>query len=69
VIKKFPIKERGSFTLTGAISNLFNHATFNNPLNNISVAGAGAFTSTVGVFSSNERGAYRQMTIKGRFDF
>lgn len=69
VIKKFPIKERLTFTLTGAISNLFNHATFNNPLNNISVAGAGSFTSTVGVFSSNERGAYRQMTLKGRFDF
>jgi hypothetical protein len=69
LIKKFPIRERLSFTLTAAISNLFNHATFNNPLNNISVAGTGAFTSTVGVFSSNERGAFRQMTLKGRFDF
>ncbi len=35
---------------------------------NISVAGTGAFASTVGVFSSNERGAFRQMTLKGRFD-
>ncbi len=69
LIKKFPIKERLSFTFTAAISNLFNHATFNNPLNNISVAGTGAFSSTVGVFSSNERGAFRQMTLKGRFDF
>jgi hypothetical protein len=69
LIKKFPIKDRLTFTLTGAVSNLFNHATFNNPLSNISVAGAGSFTSTVGVFSSNERGAYRQMTLKGRFDF
>jgi hypothetical protein len=69
LIRKFPIKERLSFTLTAAISNIFNHATFNNPLSNISVAGAGAFTSTVGVFSSNERGAYRQMALKGRFDF
>jgi hypothetical protein len=69
LIKKFAIFDRLSFTLTGAISNLFNRATFNNPPANISVAGVGAFTSTVGVFSSNERGAYRQMTLKGRFDF
>lgn len=69
LIKKFPIKDRLTFTLTGAISNLFNRATFTTPRNNISVAGAGAFTGTVGVFSSNERAGERQMTLKGRFDF
>jgi hypothetical protein len=69
LIRKFTILDRLSFTLTAAISNLFNHATFNDPPANISVASVGAFTSTAGVFSSNERGAYRQMTLKGRFDF
>jgi hypothetical protein len=69
VIKRFPIFERLSFTLTAAVSNLFNRPTFTTPRNNISVAGAGAFTGTVGVFSSNERAGSRQMTLKGRFDW
>jgi hypothetical protein len=69
IAKRFMITEKLSFTMTGAISNLFNHPTFTSPRNNISAAGAGAFTSTVGVFSSNERGGPRQITFKGRFEF
>ncbi len=67
--KTFHISERVTYTFTAAVSNLFNHSTFNAPLSNISVAGVGAFTSTVGVFGSNERAGPRQIALKGRFEF
>jgi len=38
-------------------------------LSNISVAGTGAFTATVGVFNSSEKADPRQVTIKGRIEF
>jgi hypothetical protein len=69
VAKRFRITERLSYTFTAAVSNVFNHPAFNAPLANISVAGVGSFTSTVGVFQSNERAGARQMTVKGRFEF
>jgi hypothetical protein len=69
VAKRFRITERVSYTFTAAVSNVFNHPAFNAPLANISVAGVGSFTSTVGVFQSNERAGARQMTVKGRFEF
>lgn len=69
IAKRFRIRERLSYTFTAAVSNVFNHPAFNAPLANISVAGVGAFTSTVGVFQSNERAGARQMTLKGRFEF
>ena len=69
VAKRFRITERLSYTFTAAVSNVFNHPAFNAPLANISVAGVGSFTSTVGVFQSNERAGVRQMTLKGRFEF
>jgi hypothetical protein len=67
--KKFRITERLTYTLTMAVSNLFNHPTFTPPLSNISVAGTGAFTTVVGEFSNTERGMPRQVTFKGRFEF
>jgi len=69
VVKKFRISEKVSYTLTAAVSNLFNHPTFTAPLGNISVPGTGAFTSVVGVFSSPEKGEPRQVTFKGRIEF
>ncbi len=67
--KKFRISERITYTVTMAVSNLFNHPSFTPPLSNISVAGAGAFTTVVGEFSNVERGMPRQVTFKGRIDF
>jgi hypothetical protein len=69
IAKTFRITERLSYTFTAAASNIFNHSTFNTPLSNISAAGVGAFTSTVGVFGSNERAGPRQIALKGRFEF
>jgi hypothetical protein len=69
IAKSFRITERVTYTFTAAISNLFNHPTFNTPLANISAAGTGSFTSTVGVFGSNERAGPRQIALKARFEF
>jgi len=69
LVKRFRITERLSYTFTAAVSNVFNHSAFNAPLSNISAAGVGAFTSTVGVFQSNERAGPRQIALKGRFEF
>ncbi len=69
VAKKVRITEKLTYTLTMAVSNLFNHPFFTAPLNNISVAGTGAFTAVVGVFNSSEKAGPRQVTFKGRFEF
>jgi hypothetical protein len=69
VAKKVRITEKVTYTLTMAVSNLFNHPFFTAPLNNISVAGTGAFTAVVGVFNSSEKAGPRQVTFKGRFEF
>lgn len=69
IAKRFRVTEKLSYTFTAAVSNVFNHPAFNAPPANISVAGVGSFTSTVGVFQSNERAGARQMTLKGRFEF
>ncbi len=69
IAKSFRLTEKLSYTFTAAVSNLFNHPTFTSPLSNISASGVGAFTSTVGVFTSNERAGPRQITFKGRFEF
>jgi hypothetical protein len=69
VAKKFRLTERLTYTLTMAVSNLLNHPYFTAPLSNISVAGAGAFTATVGVFNSSEKADPRQVTFKARFEF
>ena len=69
IAKTFRITQKLSYTFTAAASNIFNHSTFNTPVSNISTAGVGAFTSTVGVFGSNERAGPRQIALKGRFEF
>ena len=64
IAKRFRIGERLSYTMTAAASNLFNHPTFTAPGGNISTASVGAFTSTVGVFSSNERAGPAKSRLK-----
>lgn len=67
--KRFQITERVSYTLTGAISNLFNHPQFYGVQTNISTAGFGTYTSTFGLQTSNESAAQRQITFQGRIEF
>ena len=66
--KTFRITERFRTTLTGAFSNLFNHPHFNNPLNNISTANPGMFTSTVANYNP-EKQSYRQLDVKLRIEW
>jgi hypothetical protein len=66
--KKFRITERFSTTFTGAVSNLFNHPHFNNPLNNISTPGTGRFTSVVADYNP-EKQTSRHIMIKLRIEW
>ena len=68
IAKKFPITERFSATYTGAISNLFNHPHFNNPLSNISTPGTGRFTSVVADFNP-EKQTSRHIMMKLRIEW
>jgi hypothetical protein len=73
IVKEFPITERIHFTFTSAISNIFNHPYFYPPGGNISPSSGGNILASafgqVGVFSSLERAAPRQITFKGGFTF
>jgi hypothetical protein len=68
VAKTFPFTERWKMTLTGEISNLFNHPHFNNPNNNISNANPGQFTSIIPNYNP-EKQSYRQVAVKLRIEF
>jgi Carboxypeptidase regulatory-like domain len=68
VAKAFPFTERWKMTLTGEISNLFNHQHFNNPNNNISNADPGKFTSIIPNYNP-EKQSYRQVAVKLRLEF
>lgn len=71
MIRVVPITERIHFTLTSTVSNIFNHPYFYPPSGNIA-SGSGGETlafGQVGVFSSLERAAPRQITFKGGFTF
>jgi hypothetical protein len=68
VAKTFPFTERWKMTLTGEISNLFNHPHFNNPNNNISNPNPGQFTSIVPNYNP-EKQSYRQVAVKLRIEF
>jgi carboxypeptidase family protein len=68
VAKTFPFTEQWKMTLTGEISNLFNHQHFNNPNNNISNANPGQFTSTIPNYNP-EKQSYRQVALKLRIEF
>jgi hypothetical protein len=66
--KKFALTERFSTTFTGAISNLFNHPHFNNPINNISVPDTGRFTSVVADYNP-EKQTSRHVSLKLRLEW
>jgi len=68
VAKTFALTERLKFTMTGSISNLFNHPHFNTPLNNISNPDPGKFTSTVPYYNPEKQG-FRQSLVKLRLEF
>jgi hypothetical protein len=66
--KKFALTERLSTTFTGAISNLFNHPHFNNPLSNISNPNPGRFTSVVADYNP-EKQTSRHVSLKLRVEW
>jgi Carboxypeptidase regulatory-like domain/TonB dependent receptor-like, beta-barrel len=68
VAKAFPFTERWKMTLTGEISNLFNHPHFNNPNTNISNPNPGQFTSIIPNYNP-EKQSYRQVAVKLRLEF
>src|SRR5262245_1682197 len=75
VAKSFPFTERWQMTLTGQISNLFNHPHFDGILNNnagiqrnISNPDIGKYTAIVPNFNP-EKQSYRQVAVKLRIEF
>jgi hypothetical protein len=66
--KAFPLTERVKFSLTGAASNVFNHAHFNTLSTTLSAATAGQYTSVLPDYVGSRSGR-RMMTIKARIDF
>jgi hypothetical protein len=75
VAKSFPLTERFKMTLTGEISNLFNHPHFDTTLNNnsgiqrnISNPDPGKYTAIVPNFNP-EKQSYRQVAVKLRIEF
>jgi hypothetical protein len=75
VAKSFPLTERFKMTLTGEISNLFNHPHFDTTLNNnsgiqrnISNPDPGKYTVIVPNFNP-EKQSYRQVAVKMRIEF
>jgi len=68
VVRTFEITERFRSVFTFSASDIFNHAGFNDPNNNISAPNPGQFTSVWGNFSALKQGS-RQVGIKIRFEF
>jgi len=62
------ITERFRSVFTFSASDIFNHAGFNDPNNNISAPNPGQFTFGWGNFSALKQGS-RQVGIKIRFEF
>jgi len=59
----------GDFDFMGLISNVFNHANFLFPANNISVpGGVGVIGETYGLYSG-ERAGQRMVEVRGRIEF
>ena len=65
VVKTYPVTQRVHFTFTAAVSNLFNHPTFYGVQSNFENPQFGKFTSTVGLQTTNESAAQRQITFAG----
>jgi len=68
IAKTFPIFEHLRFTLTGQISNLFNHPHFNNPNTTINNPNPGLFTSEIPQYNPERQGA-RQIGLKLRLEW
>ena len=66
--KRFRLTERIGFTLTSAISDLFNHPHFQNPQNNISNPNPGKFTALVPDYNP-EKQAGRHISVKLRIEW
>ncbi|MBI3697977.1 MAG: TonB-dependent receptor [Acidobacteria bacterium] len=68
VAKTFAITERFKTTFTAAISNLFNHPHFNNPLSNITNPNPGQFTSIIPDYNP-EKQSNRHIAMKLRVEW
>jgi len=68
VAKKFVITERLKLTLTGAFSNLLNHAHFTGLNNNIMNASPGFMTATRPNYEP-EKTSFRQIDLKARIEW
>ena len=66
--KTFNIWEQLRFTMTGQISNMFNHPHFNNPNPSINNPNPGMFTSEIAQFNPERQGA-RQIGLKLRLEW
>jgi len=68
IAKTFAIFERLRMTMTGQISNLFNHPHFNNPNTTINNPNPGLFTSEIPQYNPERQGA-RQIGMKIRIEW
>lgn len=69
LIKDTPISDRVHFTFSTMISNMFNHPYLGPRSGNLGSSSGNTLSIPVGVFSSLERAASRQITFKGGFIF
>ena len=68
IAKTFAIFEQLRLTMTGQISNLFNHPHFNNPNSTINNPNPGLFTSEIPQYNPERQGA-RQIGLKIRLEW
>jgi hypothetical protein len=68
IAKTFHIFEQLRLTMTGQISNLFNHPHFNNPNSTINNPNPGLFTSEIAQYNPERQGA-RQIGLKLRLEW
>ena len=68
IAKTFPIFEQFRLTMTGQLSNLFNHPHFNNPNTTINNPNPGMFTSEIAQYNPERQGA-RQIGLKLRIEW
>ena len=68
IAKTFPIFEQLRLTMTGQLSNLFNHPHFNNPNTTINNPNPGMFTSEIAQYNPERQGA-RQIGLKLRIEW
>ncbi len=68
VAKTFHILEQLRVTMTGQMSNLFNHPHFNNPNSSINNPNPGLFTSEIPQYNPERQGA-RQIGLKLRIEW